>query len=90
MLALLSVMVVISDPSDAGALGRWQYEQLVRPSEAQLAMERQGRVNIYYGLRESDVDWALDTQFERIDSMMFVRMIRVTEAGELTMDHDCN
>ena len=90
MLALLSVMVVISDPSDAGDFGQWQYEQLVRPNEAQLAMEQQGRVNIYDGLRESDVDWALDTQFERIDSMMFVRTIRVTEAGELEMDSDCD
>ena len=62
----------------------------VRPSEAQLAKEQKGRVNIYDSMRESDVDWALDTQFERIDSMMFVRTIRVTEAGELEMDGDCD
>ena len=37
------------------------------------ASERRGRVTIYDRIPVSEVERALDEQFERIDSMMFVR-----------------
>ena len=74
----------------ASALEVTSSARVLAPTATEERLERHGRVYIYDGLRESDVDWALDTQFERIDSMMFVRTIRVTEAGELEMDSDCD
>lgn len=67
----------------------WQTAMLQNPSAAQLAIERRGRVFIYDGLREIDVDRAMDTQFERVQNMMFIRTQRASEAGEDGVDDDC-
>ena len=90
LIALLSVMVVLPDSAGAGDFDQWQYQQLMQPSQSQLAMEAGGRVNIYDGMREADVEQAMDTQFERIGSMMFVRTVRVTDNGDIIEDSDCD
>lgn len=51
----------------------FQRQMLLRPSGQQMSMEEKGRVVIYDGLYERDVALAMDTQFDRLDSMMFVR-----------------
>ena len=68
----------------------WYENQLLHPSEAQLQAERRGRVAIYDGLHESIVDEALDTQFERMGSMMFVRVTHTTPDGDEWADDDCD
>ena len=45
---------------------------------------------IYDGLKNSTVEKAMDDQFNRISSMMFVRTEYEQENGELIADEDCD
>ncbi len=88
VIALVSGFPIIS----TGALSAqqdWQRAMLHSPSSAQLKMERRGRVFIYDGLDEAEVDRAMDTQFGRVDNMMFIRTKKKTEGGEAPVDEDC-
>ena len=66
------------------------YDQnvLFNPSEAVLLAEARGRVTIYDGLEHRVVDQALDTQFQRIDNMMFVRTRETLPDGSEETDDD--
>ena len=68
--------------------GSYDENVLFNPSEAVLLAEANGRVNIYDGLQHSVVDHALDTQFGRIENMMFVRTRETLPDGEV--DDDCD
>ena len=68
----------------------WQKERLLAPTPAQLAAEEKGRVGIYDGLESRTVDRALDEQFHRIDSMMFVRTRHIEPDGTDWVDDDCD
>ena len=68
----------------------WQERRLLAPSAAQQLMERQDRVYIYDGLHEDTVSRALDTQFERVQNMMFVGVRHTTADGEEYADDDCD
>ena len=70
--------------------GDWNRSQLLSPSATQLKAERRGRVAIYDGVHESTVDKALDTQFGRIQNMMFVRVTHTTPEGDAWSDDDCD
>ena len=67
-------------------LNDWYMQQLFEPSEMQLAMERRGRVMIYNGLRDTDVQRALDEEFDRVDSMLFTGTVVTDEDGEPVRD----
>lgn len=88
--AVLLTAVVLTLPGlAAGAGDVFQYGTLFNPSQSQLKAESRGRVMIYDGLAEHDVDQALDTQFERIDNMMFTRIHRnAQDDGEVEVDDD--
>ncbi len=59
----------------------WQLRMLHQPSDAQLALEKKGRVFIYDGLSDVQVEQAVDQQFERMGSMMFVRTVVTDSDG---------
>jgi hypothetical protein len=63
---------------------------LFTPSEAVLLAETKGRVTIYDSLEHRVVDQALDTQFNRIENMMFVRMRETLPDGSVEIDDDCD
>jgi hypothetical protein len=64
----------------------FQLEQLIDPSEEQLIMESEGQVFIYDGLKDSDIQLALDTQQHRMQSMMFVNVIWTDKDGQPVVD----
>lgn len=66
----------------ADEAGNWQLEMIHDPSAAQIRVEERGRVYIYDGLHETDVELAMNTQFNRLDNMMFVRTKVETPEGE--------
>jgi hypothetical protein len=74
----------------ASAAHGFQERQLLAPSAAQQRIEQQGRVYIYDGLHEDTVDRALDTQFDRVQNMMFVGIRHTTDDGEEYADDGCD
>jgi hypothetical protein len=64
----------------------WQMARLFEPTSAQLEAESRGRVVIYDGLTDSVVNRALDEQFDRVGTMMFIRTIVTDEAGKPKRD----
>ncbi len=76
--------------ASGAASGSYDENVLFNPSEAVLLAEAKGRVTIYDGLEHSVVDHALDTQFGRIGSMMFIRTRETLPDGEVEVDDDCD
>ena len=68
------------------ALHDWQVQRLMEPLPRDLEKERKGRVYIYDGLTEREVDTALDTQFPRIQNMMFVGTVKTDTSGKALQD----
>lgn len=75
----------------------WQMSLLFNPGDHQYEMEHRGRVFIYDGLRDTVVEQALDEQYDRMDSMMFVNTVVTDddgvpmtdpETGELLVEND--
>jgi hypothetical protein len=75
----------------------WQLSLLFNPSEYQYELERRGRVFIYDGLRDTEIEQALDEQYDRIEGMMFINTIVTDddgvpltdpETGELLVEND--
>ena len=76
--------------SDMGNMHSYQHNALLSPSSSQLAREEKGFVYIYDGLTNRTIDQAMDTQPERIKSMMFVNTKKTDRKGEvLQEDDDC-
>ena len=75
---------------EAAAAPGWQERRLLAPSGPQLAAERRGRVVLYDGLDERLVDRALDTQFARVENMMFVGVRHTDPDGDEWADDDCD
>ena len=78
----------ISPIYPAAAEESWQVRLLLDPSPGQLRMEKRGRVMIYDGLTHEQIDRALDTQFDRIRTMMFVRTIVTDDEGNAVRDEE--
>jgi hypothetical protein len=70
------------------ALHDWQVQRLMKPSLQDLEKERKGGVYIYDSLTEREVDTALDTQFPRIQNMMFVGTVKTDPQGEPLHDSE--
>ena len=66
--------------------GDWQEKMLLNPSDSQLKLEQRGRVMIYDGLTDKQIASAMDAQFDRIESMMFVGTVVTDENGEARRD----
>ena len=91
MKTLLNTTIVVTAllTAQAAHSGDIQQNTLLNPSSSQLNAEANGRVMIYDQMDNETVEMALDTQFDRIDSMMFVRTQHVQEDGSIDEDDDC-
>jgi hypothetical protein len=72
------------DPDQA--LHDWQVRRLMQPLPHELIKERSGSVYIYDGLTEREVETALDTNFNRIQYMMFVGTVKTDASGQPLLD----
>jgi hypothetical protein len=64
----------------------WQEKLLFNPPDSQLKLEQRGRIMIYDGLTDKQIARVLDTQFDRIEAMMFVRTIITNDEGNALID----
>ncbi|KPJ92579.1 MAG: hypothetical protein AMJ55_09565 [Gammaproteobacteria bacterium SG8_15] len=64
----------------------FQIDQLMEPSEEQLKLEQDGYVFIYDGLKDSDIQLALDKYQDRMGSMMFINVVWTDETGKPLVD----
>lgn len=88
----VAVAVAVADPGlglvhdPDRALRDWQVRRLMQPSPYELKKERSGSVYIYDGLTEREVETALDTNFDRIQHMMFMGTVRTDASGQPLRD----
>ena len=97
-LIIPGISTAIPDDNEMGLLYEYQLDQLLNPTAEQVAMEKEGAIIIYDGLKDSDIKVALDSQQERMGSMMFINVIWTDdegkpltdpETGEELVDDDC-
>lgn len=85
-LALCLVSIVTTahagQPGPWGMFDKWQNNRLFQPTTGQKAQESKGKVVIYDGLTDATVDKAMDQNFDRIQNMMFIRVIRTGKTGK--------
>jgi hypothetical protein len=72
--------------ADEDRMHDWQISMLLNPNEHQLEVEHKGRVMIYDGLYSTEVNQAMEQQFDRIEHMMFTNTIMTDEAGKPLRD----
>ncbi len=60
-----------------------ELRRLFDPTQSEMNAERSGRIYIYEGLRDVDVKRAMEEEFDRVDSMMFIREQVTDEKGEV-------
>jgi len=87
-LSVIAAVLVLGVMDPAKTQDSWQEKMLFDPSERQLELEKRGRVMIYDGLKETQVARAMDLEFERIQSMMFVRTIATNSEGSVLRDEE--
>jgi hypothetical protein len=93
-LLLATGLTPLTMPADAD--DSFQHNALFNPSQSQLGAEARGRVMIYEGLDNAVIERALDSQFERIEHMMFTRIPQAESdpddddggGGEVTVEDD--
>jgi hypothetical protein len=83
---LIAVSLASTYPVEAA--DSWQERMLFKPSVSQLELEKRGRVMIYDGMTRTQVARAMDSQFDRIESMMFVRTIATDSKGEILRNEE--
>lgn len=59
----------------------WQLQRLMQPGPAQRAAEARGSVHIYESLEAGLVADAMDSHFDRIQNMMFIRIHHLPASG---------
>ena len=80
--AILAGLLLLERDAWAADLRDIELRRLFEPTPAELRAERSGRIYIYEGLLESDVARAMAEQFDRVDSMMFIRVQRPVQKAE--------
>jgi hypothetical protein len=90
VVAGISMNLMFQDSLAAGGSNDWELKQLHDPSPSLRKMESAGRVTIYDGVVVADVDAAMDRQFDRIESMMFIRTKYPVADGTFEADSDCD
>lgn len=85
-LVLVTGTTALLCTAEISAAGDWQEKLLFNPPDSQLKAEQHGRIMIYDGLKDTQISKAMDTQFDRIESMMFVRTIVTDDEGEAVHD----
>ena len=86
---ILILFVTNSAYADETRAYKIQKKRLNKPSKiVKKAEELRQSIFIYDGMKDGDIDVALDGQFNRIENMMFVRTLISNEEGEEEVQED--
>jgi hypothetical protein len=83
---LIAGLLLASAISRAADVRDTELRRLFEPTQAELRGEADGRIYIYDGLQDTEVDRAMQEEFERVESMMFIREKQTDENGEILKD----
>ncbi|UCE89882.1 MAG: hypothetical protein JSW10_03390 [Pseudomonadota bacterium] len=84
--ALVLGMVPLQAAHSESDVDTWQLARLLAPSEIQRASEQRKQVFIYQGVKDKEVEKAMDEHFDRIEWMMFTNVIVTDEKGAVRRD----
>jgi hypothetical protein len=84
----IASLVLAFSASVVASAESYQKRILFTPGDAHLAAEERGRVMIYDGMKDEEVELAMDQQFDRIENMMFIRTKHKQANGEYVADDD--
>jgi hypothetical protein len=90
-LALICVFSAITAvPASAGDddIAAIELRRLLEPTPSEIAQEEAGRIYIYDGLRDKDVEQAMDKEFDRVEHMMFIRVRKTDPDGDVVRNPD--
>jgi len=85
LLFALASPAAADPPTDVSDI---ELRRLFDPTVAELAAEEKGRIFIYEGLRDIDVQRALDQEFDRVENMMFIRTQKTDDQGKVKRNTD--
>ena len=72
------------------AANKWQMARLFEPTQRERQLEEKGYIMIYDNLPDTTVDKALDNNFDRIENMMFTRVVVTDNNGQPELDEAGN
>ena len=75
--------LLFASTSFAADVREIELRRLYDPTPAELRAETSGRIYIYDGLKDIDVERAMEQEFDRVESMMFIRLKKTDEKGEI-------
>ena len=58
-----------------------QYKRLTTPSNQQTKKESEGKVYLYIGMKDKEVEKVLDSDFDRIENFLFMSVIVTGKTG---------
>lgn len=102
LIAIISTLFVVSLSSAAkaeeattqlallDASSKWQVARLFEPTKNERRLENKGYIMIYDNLPDKTVDQAMDNNFDRIENMMFTRVVVTGEDGLPALDESGN
>jgi hypothetical protein len=90
VLTIISVTAILfgSRLAAAADIADIELRRLFDPTDAELASEAEGRIYIYDGLTDRDIQRALNEEFERVENMMFIRTRKTDTDGALKRNKD--
>ncbi|MEA3277292.1 MAG: hypothetical protein U9Q81_18830 [Pseudomonadota bacterium] len=80
------LIAAAADALAAADVSEIEMRRLFDPTPAELRAEASDRIYIYEGLRDIDIARVMDEEFERVESMMFIRTKMTTGTGEVVKD----
>jgi hypothetical protein len=81
----MSAGPAIADDDDIAAI---ELRRLLEPTPAEIAQEENGRIYIYDGLRDKDIERAMNDEFDRVENMMFIRVRKTDADGDIVRNPD--
>jgi len=81
-------LIAFSGTAGAVDVSAIEKRRLFEPTEAELRQEAKGRIYIFDGVSDADIARAMDEEFARVQSMMFIRVKKTNENGEVLRNPD--